>query len=168
MLKPKLVLTYVVLVGLPLLGLLGVLRAGRKLTAPVAVGGAWNLEADFTPLSGTPCGALLSGRKQPSLNISQSGTSVRFSIGDPVENGIPGTLQNSTLTMGTMGGESPESSVRSGVSCEDSQALYLKATVHPEGGKRVMTGTLGIHGCANCSPVSFRAVRVISHAGGSH
>jgi Kef-type K+ transport system membrane component KefB len=42
----KFVLVYIVLVGLPLLGLFGILRAGRKLAAPVSVSQTASLEAN--------------------------------------------------------------------------------------------------------------------------
>ena len=40
------VMAYIVLVGLPLLGLVGVLRNGRALSAPVSVEGRWTFQAD--------------------------------------------------------------------------------------------------------------------------
>jgi hypothetical protein len=148
------VLSYIVLVGSPLLGLLGILRTGRHLTAPTAVRGVWDLEADFAPLASTACGALLATMRQPSLTISQSGTRLLFSIHDPAETGIPGAIQDSALTMGWEGREPGRGS---GEICEDPPALYLKATVLHRGGKREMTGILGIDGCEKCLPIHFRA-----------
>jgi hypothetical protein len=39
--KRKLIVAYVLLVGVPLLGLLGIVRAGQHLTPPISVGGTW-------------------------------------------------------------------------------------------------------------------------------
>jgi hypothetical protein len=38
------VVAYTLLVGLPLLGLAGVLRSGRNITAPISIDGTWKIE----------------------------------------------------------------------------------------------------------------------------
>lgn len=53
-------LLYLALVGLPLAGLFGILRAGSRLEAPPAVGGAWRVEAPASPADSV-------------LEVSQSG-----------------------------------------------------------------------------------------------
>ena len=50
----KFVIAYILLVGLPLLGLFGILRMGRKLVAPVSVNESVNLEANSAKLSEIP------------------------------------------------------------------------------------------------------------------
>src|SRR5277367_6917005 len=52
----RFVVAYILLVGVPLLGLIGVLRVGRKLTAPVAVRSSIKPEANLTtaPAAGVP------------------------------------------------------------------------------------------------------------------
>jgi hypothetical protein len=47
--KRKLVTDYIIFVGIPLLALVGILRAGKHLTAPVALHGNWSVQADFGP-----------------------------------------------------------------------------------------------------------------------
>ncbi|HEV2175793.1 MAG TPA: hypothetical protein VGW33_01095 [Terriglobia bacterium] len=158
--RRKLVAVYLGLVGVPLLGLLGVLRVGRRLAAPISVGGSWNLQADFRTLTEAPCRELLSSINQPFLSISQSGANLVFTLNNSQKTTVVGTLNRTTLAMG--GAEPLSSPSRT---CADPQAIYLAATVSTQGKNRVLTGTLGISGCASCAPVSFHAVRQASGGG---
>src|SRR5262249_17892730 len=71
--KAKLIISYVCLVGMPLLALLGILRAGQSLYAPPSLGGSWYLEADLGNLANGPCRDLLGRVTQPFMTICQSG-----------------------------------------------------------------------------------------------
>lgn len=164
MFSQKLVLEYVFLVGLPLVGLLGILRAGQHLTPPISVAGAWNVDADLSALASAGYGQLLTGARQPFLTISQSGTSLVFSLNNPQRTTLSGTIHDTTLTIGP---EHSEGFEGTGGHCGDPRAIYLKAVVYKQGGQRVLTGILGIRSCEKCVPVSFRAVRqVLSGRGG--
>lgn len=163
MFKRKLVLAYVFLVGLPLLGLLGILRAGQHLSPPISVGGVWNLEADFSPLASAPCRQLLASVNQPFLSIAQSGTNLVFSLNTPQRTALPGTIQGTTLTMGS---ERARATEGANGNCGDPQTIYLKAVINRQGEERLLTGILGINGCEECVPVSFRAVRQVSSGRG--
>lgn len=55
-------LTYALLVGAPLLVLLGVLNAGARLQAPPSVGGEWSLDVAATRSSVPPLTVVQSGR----------------------------------------------------------------------------------------------------------
>lgn len=149
----KLVLTYVLLVCLPLVVLLAILRIGSRLRAPLAIGGAWTVSADWTPLSGTPCKQLLENIRQPFINVSQSGARLIFTLNDKAGTSIPGLLQDATLTM------AQDQALHPTVGCADSEAIYLTAKVEHQGSERIMTGVLGVRGCDACAPVAFRAVR---------
>ena len=153
MVNRRIVMAYVLLVGLPLGGLLGMLHAGRHLTAPISVGGTWRLDADFSPLAGTGCGELLVKIKQPFFNLSQSGNGLVFNLNSSDAVSIPGTIRDTVVRAGREASES-----RSG-SCEDLKAISLKAEVQNQDGERVLTGTLRLNHCEKCPAVPFRAVR---------
>jgi hypothetical protein len=162
--KRNLVLAYLLLVGLPALGLLGVLRAGQRLTPPISVGGAWNLDADYSAMGSVPCAQLLGSIKQPFFTISQSGTSLVFNLNDTGRSTFPGDILGSAMTMGT-GGFSTSSNPHA--ECGDPQAIHLEGAISSEGDQRIFAGSLGIRDCAQCTPVSFRAVRQAPPASGA-
>ena len=67
-------LLYLVLVGVPLSGLLGILRWGESLAAPPALGAQWTLEGDGLRCLGVETGAILA--------IIQSGRYLRLELGE--------------------------------------------------------------------------------------
>ena len=158
--KRKLIVAYICLVGTPLLGLLGILRAGQHLTPTVSVGGAWYLEPNSGTLASGSCRDLLAGVSQPFLSLQQSGTNLIFSLNNPQKTTLPGTIQDAEMTMSRE--DAPVSEATG--ACTDPQSIQLHATVANQGGQRVLTGTLAIQGCA-CQPIQFRAVRSSAKGG---
>src|SRR5690606_1110238 len=69
-------LLYLVLVGLPLLGVLGILRAGSGLAAPPSFGGAWALAPASYPDGCTP---------PAELRVAQSGRRAEVALGAETE-----------------------------------------------------------------------------------
>jgi hypothetical protein len=123
------VFAYILLVGVPVLGLLGILEAGRAIVAPPAIGGEWKLE--FDPAAN--CATGLASLRQPALSISQSGTEALITVNDGRGAVFPATVEGATL-----------------------RAPSLTATITGKPRERVMEGKMDFAGCA---PVAFRAVR---------
>ena len=157
--KSKLIIAYVFLVGVPLTGLLGILRAGQRLSAPASVGGAWYVDSNLDNVPNDSCRHLLQSVKQPFMSISQSGSNLVFNLNNPQKTAVPGTIRGAALTMSA---EGSAASVDTG-GCSDPQAIHLAATVSKQDGQRVLTGTLTIAGCAECASIQFHAVRQSSH-----
>jgi hypothetical protein len=154
------VVAYILLVGLPLLGLAGVLRSGRSLTAPVSVDGVWKLEADAGRLSVPSCDKSVSAFS--SLVISQSGKSFVLTFNNPSKTVSSGVLEGKNLRALVEPVRDP--SGKSG--CGDDPPLTLTATVDPNTEPRSMTGLLSVNGCSSCVPAKFHAVRQPRAAGG--
>ncbi|MGA2132885.1 MAG: hypothetical protein ABSH50_11380 [Bryobacteraceae bacterium] len=95
MIKNHLVSAYVVMVGAPVLGLLGILEAGRGLAAPLSVGGEWTLQFD----SGVKCAGV-----PASLNISQSGPEAIITFND-------GHVMRAVVEGGTLSGKSLQAAI---------------------------------------------------------
>src|SRR5581483_7072035 len=146
----RFVIAYVSLVALPLLGLFGVLRAGRDIAAPTAVDGAWNIQADVNQLAQLTC-ADSGSAVTPALTISQSGRylSVRF-------NSIPGLTASGTLEGNTI--QIVGSVTRPGSRCE-SRSVSLVAALDPGPGATSLRGKISAEGCPLCPPLDFRAMR---------
>jgi hypothetical protein len=151
--RPRLVFTYLSFVGVPLLGLVGILRAGRGLSAPVAISGDWSLQADAAPLASDFCGAEWIQLAQPALSISQSGTEIAVTLnsidGHPIT--LTGTIHEDRLhAAGAPAGN-----------CAGPHALFLDGAVTGAAPQRMITGALGVANCSGCATVEFRATRMI-------
>jgi hypothetical protein len=151
--KKNLIVTYVCLVGFPLLALIGILDIGHDLRAPIAVGGIWNVEADLVPLAAGPCMGSLAESHRPVLSISQSGEFLALTL-DRMEGS--GSLADGAVTAALS--QSPTDS-----SCSaQKDAVYLHANLERSSGDEVMTGTIGANRCPACAAISFRAI--LQHA----
>jgi hypothetical protein len=118
------------MVGVPVLGLLGILEAGRGIRAPRSVGGEWSLTVDPVTGCANPPGSIL---WQRAFNISQSGTEALITLSDGRATTLEATVNGTTLT-----------------------AKPLTATIAGNPDARTLEGHMRLDGCA---PVAFRAVR---------
>jgi hypothetical protein len=149
------ILAYILLVGLPLLGLVGALRSGRKLTAPVSVDGLWLLQADSAELTAFPCGKMLAENPDAALAISQSGRNFTLTLPSDLKSIGSGSLSGTALQASLA--PSPAWSQESG--CGSDKELSLMAAVDPKANPRSLVGRLSISNCASCGSVQFRAFR---------
>jgi hypothetical protein len=164
--KRKLVTDYIIFVGVPLLALVGILRAGKHLTAPVALHGSWSVQADFRPWQGVPCGALLISSQPLLLRIDQEGSNLTLTLNDPAKTVLPGTINGfslSTTFAAGRGGTAP--APRSDSGCLGSQSLRIQATVNQHEKQRSLAGTFNLDGCASCPPIAFSATRQMPTGG---
>ena len=157
------VFAYILLVGLPLLGLAGVLRTGRTLTAPISIDGTWKIEADPGRIATQPCAQ--SASVFSSFVISQSGTTFVLTLNNAAKTVASGVLDGKSLKASVVPAQ--ESAGKSG--CSGDQPLTLTATVDPATEPKSMNGLVSVTGCASCVPVGFHAVRQPRvAAGGAH
>jgi hypothetical protein len=152
------VVAYVLLVGLPLLGLVGILRKGRALSAPFSVNGTWKIEAeaDSTQLAGLPCAKSVSHLSNSLLLISQSGKSLSLTLNP--ESTATGVIEGTTITA-SLTPRDNASARSSNADCGNDDTLTLTATLDPKSNPRSLRGTLSVDACASCAPVEFRALR---------
>jgi hypothetical protein len=144
------IIAYIFLVGLPLLGLAGILKSGRNLSAPISVDGNWKLETAAKRVATLPCGNFLNSVSNNPLSISQSGTGL-----------IIGINGGSSTATGVLEGETIKASFARANStqaeCTD-RTLTLSAMLESKLDPRTMSGTLTVEGCTSCV-LDFRAVR---------
>jgi hypothetical protein len=152
------VLAYIFLVGLPLLGLAGILKGGRHLTAPFSVDGAWKMVAS-QPLA-PACKDFFSSVSSAPLSISQSGKSLVVTLNGGTRT-TSGTLEGKIITAQFT---VPDKS--GAAQCGDGN-LNLTATLDPLTDPRTISGTLSVEGCASCAPLEFRAARQPKPPGGT-
>lgn len=127
--------TYLVLVGFPAAGLLGILHVGRGLHAPRAIGGEWRIASG--PLAGS------------TFDVQQSGEYLSLVL--PVDGGIElrGKSRGDTLELSHAG-----AAITSAKACSPVQATTLRAVLDLSAGMR-MKGAASVGGCP---PVPFEAV----------
>lgn len=161
--KRKLMVAYVCLVGLPLLALVGIVRAGQYLRPPISLGGEWNLEADFGSWQSKPCRELVAAVHQPFFSVSQSGSNLAVTLNNPQKTVLAGELRGTSLTIGAGG---PHRSPSRFAACGNAEAVRLIARVTGQARQRLLEGTLDLEGCPKCPPVPFRATRLASPGSG--
>jgi hypothetical protein len=88
----RVVLLYLGLVGLPVLGILGLLQVGQTLTAPISLAGTWNaqLSPDNEPTTAGPPRPMV-------LTITQSGSDVILVFDDNQSTTLVGKVQGATI-----------------------------------------------------------------------
>jgi hypothetical protein len=139
--------TYLVLVGLPAAGLLGILHVGRGLDAPSAIGGEWRIAAG--PLAGS------------TFVVQQSGEHLSLVL--PVDGGIElrGKSRGDTLRL-----SHPPSAIAPAEACSPLRGTTLRAVLDFSAAVR-MKGAASVVGCP---AIPFEAERAPAAApkGASH
>ena len=157
---PRTLLLYVILVGLPVAGLLGILRVGRALTPPPAIGGEWTVRTALPAGLPESCAALLRpAARQPALALSQSGVYLSLTFrGERATTTLDGRLRGDSLFADAAPRSRPASR---GEECDVRDGLRLDAALESEstGGPARLDGTLAIAGCGGCAPARLTAVR---------
>lgn len=150
------IIAYALLVVLPIIGLLGVLKSGRALKAPISVDGIWQLQADPDRMASLPCGKTLAQNPEAALSISQSGRNFTLSFANGPKSTASGVLDGTTLNASFIpaAGWSEESG------CGADRKLAMVASFDPTLDPRTLSGSLSVTDCPKCGTVQFHAVRV--------
>lgn len=147
----KSIVMYLLLVGIPVLLVIGVLQFGSSLTPPISVGGVWNVEVPAQ--TANLCGITAFHSDQPALTISQSGSNLQLTFNDEAKTSLSGVLED---TNGTSGDRS-QATITARVS--NSQELTLRATVDRASTPNRLRAELNAAGCPSGAVVSFTATR---------
>jgi hypothetical protein len=102
------------------LALVGILQLGRRVSAPPAIGGDWELQVDAGA-----CPAGVAGLRHPALSISQSGTSALVTVNDGRTAPSLASIEGATVT-----------------------AAPLTASISGPKTQRILEGRLMLEGCA--------------------
>jgi len=149
--KKRLVVSYILLVGIPLLGVMGVLGAGRRLTPPISVAGTWDFQIDPKATLATSCFAGPGFTRSNVFSISQSGRYLTLKIDSQPWTSLTGTLDGKTVVANL--------SLPLTAPCNGASGVLLTAEIEPQTLPRVMAGTLEFDGCPSCASAHFQAVR---------
>ncbi|MFZ0417346.1 MAG: hypothetical protein WAM04_04530 [Candidatus Sulfotelmatobacter sp.] len=147
------VLAYAFLVILPLVGLAGILKAGRNVTAPVSIDGLWTMRVDSTQIDSLPCSNALATLPDKTLAITQSGRSLVLTFPSGPKLTASGTLDGARLRADLRAAESSDSS------CVTGGEMLLLASIDRKVDSNLLTGTLSVPNCQSCASVGFQAER---------
>jgi hypothetical protein len=155
--KKRLFISYNLLVGIPLLGIVGVLAAGRSLTAPLSVAGTWDLQIDSSAIQALPRIAGLGFTHSTVLEISQSGRYLSLTLGTQPKVKLQAALEGKELAA--------DSTLPVAQSCSGAAGLSLRADVDPKATPRTMSGVFSFEACPSCGAANFQAVRQVFPTG---
>lgn len=142
-------ITYVVLVGLPLAGLLGVLRAGQGLHAPPPVDGTWQTIAAGT---GALTPLVPRGADPTRLEVHQSGTYFSVDVGP---HHLSGRIRGDSLVA-----HSGATAARGTDGCGRAGAMELHAALDMAAEPDRLTAVLSEPGRPACPQVRWTAVHL--------
>lgn len=149
--KGKSVLIYLLLVGGPFLGVIGVLRLGDSLQAPPSIAGDWELDARLDANANTPCSASLGGFQRNFFTISQSGKFVEVQLPNSGRDLLRGALADDEIRV-----EAAPALFGDDVF----QLLRISGRISQDNGVLTMHGVLSMPRRIDCVPIPFLARRV--------
>jgi hypothetical protein len=150
----RLIPLYLLLIGAPALGVLGLLRMGRDLTPPISIKGTWTTEIVPQAPGEQPCEEALR-LNHKTLTISQSGLYLLLKFDDEKGTTLNGQIQNTTVTA-----EARHRSTASTNEQNDAAAISIHANLdrqqlEPER----LRGELTLDGCPPGIKMAFIATR---------
>lgn len=148
-------LTYVFLVILPILGVVGILRSGQNLEAPTSVNGVWTIQAAATKVAMPSCMSALGLDVDAPITISQSGK--KFAINTGKIRGT-GLIEGTTLQASLM----PVGTLLPTLNCGSDRPVLFTATVEIRASSRALSGVILLAGCPSCGSVKFHAIKQAS------
>lgn len=148
MINRRLLIEYVLMVGLPLVLLIAVLHQGRTLQAPAAVEGTWKFILNGSDATGGSCDPLFRDASGFAMLVSQSGSYLTATMIDSGRRVLHGRSEGSDfwLESGRLNGPIPNSNL-----------LRLTGTVRNAQGSKLMHGALLMLRNVDCPPVAFEA-----------
>lgn len=152
MIARRLVVGYFFLVGLPLLGVLLILKVGEGIPALASVQGSWVMEAPDPPPAAGECSSFFNEFAGQTLNVSQSGRFLAASWDQRPKIRLRGLLEGDEFTLMSVG--------RPKGACETA-SLRIEGRVVRGARKRTLDARLSVPQCAACGEL-----RMVSVLGG--
>ena len=146
MVAKKLLIDYMMLVGIPLAAVLVILKLGEQLKAAPAIDGAWMMQMD-APRDASACASTFASFGGRSLVISQSGRYLTAIWDHQPRTKLYGSLRDHAFTL---------SSARpaSKTGCDDA-ALLLEGRIVDGNGARSLEARLRLPDCSGCGELAL-------------
>ncbi len=150
----KPILLYLFLVGVPVLAVSEVLRAGQRLRPPVFVEGTWMIERDAG--AEASCSDDVISSDSTVLTISQSGPHLVLTLNGRNRTTLEGEIHDAKITAVTAGFASLSSPDSQGAAVPE---IQLNATVERTSGSDRLLGALVFNPCPSITATPFSAKR---------
>jgi hypothetical protein len=150
----RLLIEYLLMVGVPLILLIGVLHRGRALEAPAEVEGDWKLALNSSAVTNAPCGPILRDVDGSAISISQSGSFLTASMSNSEHRTLRGRSEGSELWL---------ESVRHDDPAMNNDLLRLTGAVSEARSGRLIRGALLMPRSVGCPPLAFEATSQSRH-----
>jgi hypothetical protein len=148
MITRRLLIEYLLMVGVPFILLLGVLHRGQTLKAPADIQGNWQLAVNGSSAAGSSCETVLRSLDGAAVTITQSGSYLTASMVNGEHSTLRGRSEGVSLWL---------ESVPSEDSVLNGDMLRLTGAVVDEQDSRVIRGTLLMPRMVDCPPQAFEA-----------
>ncbi len=148
MITRRLLIEYLLMVGMPFVLLLGVLHRGQALKAPADIQGTWQLALNGSTAAGSSCETVLRSLDGSVLTISQSGSYLTASFVNNEHSMFHGRSEGKDLWL---------ESAPSKDSVLNGDLLRLTGATVEEQGDRVIRGMLLMPRMVDCPPRAFEA-----------
>jgi len=148
---------YLLLVGTPLLGLVGLLRVGERIEAPSAIAGTWAVDSAFSRAVERGCFPRAFA-EATAFEITQSGRFVRLTANDAAATTFEGRLDGGALV--ARGARAAPTTALP--QCAAPRATELRLRLLDDAGTQQLAGSWGLPECAACRALPFRATRQLA------
>lgn len=149
-------LLYLTLVGVPLLGLLGILRIGETLDVPASIGGIWSVDSSMAQGVQRSCTPIELPSARAEMTVIQSGRYVLIRFNDSARTTLSGRFHARKLTARHV---LPSEAQIEGVCGASLPALLQLELQSRTGATDRLSGVWRMPGCDVCPPMAFRALR---------
>ena len=152
----KVILLYVTLVGLLLAGLLGILKVGDKLNAPINVSGKWEINDNFVKVIGESCTPMTFNKVEPQLTVEQSGIYLKAIFNDVNKTEMSGKLENNKMIFSQIIQANKDSANTCGSNVNTGLSVNI---IQNDSDFDRLSGVWQTPNCSTCGQIKFSAVK---------
>ena len=142
---------YIFLVGIPLVGIVGVLHVGENLRPPTFIGGTWKIQISHEAAGAHSCGDMPARFDGATLTISQSGSNLLLTLDNEPKTTLAGEIRGLTVIARILHPSINEESALD----HDLASIHLQA----QDERSRLQGVLKFAGCPDQTDAQFIATR---------
>jgi hypothetical protein len=150
------ILLYLLLVGMPVLGLLALLHIGQGLTPPISVAGTWTVQTTPQLVDAPSCSDPFGRSGHPRLTITQSGSRLLLMLNDDKESALTGEINGPNINAEVVS-RPPAAAVN--LSLRDAPEILFRASVDRRALVERLVGELSFINRPFCARIPFTATR---------
>jgi len=151
----KVLRLYILLVGIPIIGVVAVLRIGGHLRPPIFIGGTWSLQVSSETAGDRPCSDMPILFDGAILTVSQSGSSLLLTANNEQKTTLAGEIRGLTIIASL-----PHQSITEELAPDHNLVfIYLQPPADRPAERNCLQGVLKFTGCPTPAAMKFVATR---------